>query len=73
MSVIHFSSDLRDELDAIVARYDEDYAPGGIPSAELCIALLQALGGSECVAIEKLRDLCNYWLEFGHWPHEAKG
>lgn len=70
MSVVHFTNDLRDEFDVIVRRYDEDYGPGGVPSANVCVALLQALGGSERVAIEKLRDLCNYWLEFGRWPHE---
>ena len=70
MSIVHLSSDLRDELDAIVSRYDEMYMPGGVPSAELTVALLRALGGSERVAVEKLRDLCQSWLDTGTWPDE---
>lgn len=70
MSIVHFSHDLRDELDTIVTRYDEEYAPGGIPSAEVTIALLRALGGSERIAVEKLRDLCQHWLDTGKWPDE---
>ncbi len=33
MSIVHFSYDLRDELDSIARRYDEGYEPGGVPSA----------------------------------------
>lgn len=70
MSIVHFNFDLRDEIDAIVTRYDEDYGPGGVPSAGLAIALLRALGGSERVAVEKTRDLCQYWLDHGKWPDQ---
>jgi hypothetical protein len=70
MSIVHWSYDLRDELDAIVSRYDEEYGPGGVSSAELAVALLRALGGSERIAVEKLRDLCQYWLDTGKWPDE---
>lgn len=71
MSIVHFSSDLRDELGAIVSRYDEEYLPGGVPSAEVAIAVLRALGGSERVAVTKLRDLCQAWLDDGKWPDES--
>lgn len=71
VSIVHLSYDLRDELDAIVSRYNEEYGPGGVPSAELAVVLLRALGGSERVAVEKLRDLCQYWLDTGKWPDEG--
>lgn len=51
--------------------HDEEYGPGGVPAAELAIALLRAIGGSERIAVEKLRDLCQYWLDTGTWPDEA--
>lgn len=73
MSIVHFRFDYMEEIDAIVSRYDEEYGPGGVPSAELAVALLRALGGSERVAVEKLRDLCQYWLDTGKWPDEEDG